>query len=117
MSGLIPLDIRCMPLIRKALFLCWLSFGLHPAHAQDTLPRFTVKNRFGKIIISWVNPYDSMIQLNIQRSSDSLRNFKTILSVPDPSAVTNGYLDTKAPDTKQFYRLYVQRGGGQTKVR
>jgi hypothetical protein len=27
--------------------------------------------------------------------------------------VTNGFLDSKAPDLKQFYRLYVQREGGK----
>ena len=102
-----------MSLIRKTLYTLILSVTLTQIQAQDTLPRFTVKNRFGKVIVSWVNPFDSMVQLNIQRSPDSLRNFKTILTVPDPTTVTNGYLDSKTPDTKQFYRIFVMRSNGR----
>jgi len=81
--------------------------------AQDTLPSFSVINRSGKIILSWVNPFDSLVQISIQRSPDSLRGFKTIMTIPDASSVTNGYLDNKAPATKQFYRIYVQQQRGQ----
>jgi hypothetical protein len=103
-----------MPLFRKSIILLLLlSVNWQLALAQDTLPSFTVKNRFGKIIMGWVNPFDSMVQMNIQRSPDSLKGFKTILAVADPSAVTNGYLDAKAPDTRQFYRIFVMRTGGR----
>jgi hypothetical protein len=81
--------------------------------AQDTLPKISVKHKQGKVIVSWVNPYADVVLINIQRSADSLKNFKTILSVADPGAVTNGFLDGKAPNLKQFYRLYVQREGGK----
>ncbi len=86
---------------------------LQSGFSQDTLPSFTVKNRFGRVIISWVNPFDSLVQVSIQRSPDSLRGFKTIATLPDPTAVTNGYLDSKAPNTRQFYKLYVQQPRGQ----
>lgn len=81
--------------------------------AQDTLPKVSVKHKQAKVIVSWANPYSDVVLINIQRSADSLGNFKTILSVADPGAVTNGFLDSKAPDLKQFYRLYVQREGGK----
>jgi hypothetical protein len=84
-----------------------------PAIAQDSLPRLSVKSRSGKVILAWQNPFSDVVQINIQRSYDSLKNFKTILSVADPSAVTNGYLDSKPPDLRQFYRLYVQQSGGK----
>jgi hypothetical protein len=80
---------------------------------QDTLPAFTVKNRFGKVIVSWTNLYDSIVQISVQRSADSLKGFKTILTIPDPKAITNGFLDAKAPNTTQYYKLYVQQPGGK----
>jgi hypothetical protein len=85
----------------------------YPTIAQDSLPRLSVKSKSGKVILAWQNPFHDVVQINIQRSYDSLKNFKTILSVADPSAVTNGYLDSKPPDLRQFYRLYVQQSGGK----
>jgi len=102
------------PFMLKRLFIVFiLMAGFFPVFSQDTLPRFTAKNRFGKVIISWTNAFTDLVQINIQRSPDSLKGFKTILAVADPKAVTNGYLDSKAPNTTQFYRLYVQQGGGK----
>lgn len=80
--------------------------------AQDSLPRFSAKHRSGKVILSWNNPFQDVVLINIQRSFDSLKGFKTILGVADPRSVSNGYLDARAPDTRQFYRLFVQREGG-----
>jgi hypothetical protein len=85
----------------------------YPALSQDSLPRLSVKNKSGKVILSWTNPYKDVVQINIQRSTDSLKGFKTILTVADPSAVTNGFLDSKTPNTEQYYRLYVQQEGGK----
>jgi hypothetical protein len=102
------------PQMLKPLFYIVLLNALWVnTFAQDTLPKISVKHKQGKVIVSWVNPYADVVLINIQRSADSLKNFKTILSVADPSAVTNGFLDGKAPDLKHFYRLYVQREGGK----
>ena len=88
-----------------ALFLL-LSAG---AGAQDTLPKFSVVNLPGnRVIISWTNPYGQNIrQISIQRSFDSLKNFRTILTVPDATTPQNGYADTKATNDHMFYRLYI----------
>lgn len=85
------------------------------AAAQDTLPKFSVINKGNdRIIISWVSPYEKTIrQLSIQRSFDSLKNFKTILTVPDPTVLQNGYVDTKAMNDHMFYRLYILRDSGK----
>ncbi|MBI1344154.1 MAG: hypothetical protein GC171_14610 [Terrimonas sp.] len=85
------------------LFCC-----THLLYAQDTLPHFSVTN-FGakKNLINWVNNYPALKQISIQRSYDSTKNFKTILTVPDPMNKENGYLDTKAPYDKMFYRLFI----------
>ena len=97
------------------LFSHIILFSLLTTHAvsQDTLPGLKVVNRSGKVIVSWVNPFRDVVLINIQRSPDSLKNFKTVLGVADPSAITNGYRDTKAPDMNQFYRLYVQQEAGK----
>jgi hypothetical protein len=102
-----------MKFFRAAICVILLVPALVPVYAGDTLPSFSVKNRLGKIIISWVNNFPELVQISIQRSPDSLRGYKTILTVPDASAITNGYLDNKAPDQKSFYRLYVQQPGGK----
>ena len=86
-------------------FLCKLS-------AQDTLPKFSVKNvGNNRTIISWTNNYQVVKQISIQRSVDSLKNYKTILSVPDPMNKENGYVDTKAPHNNMFYRLFIVLDG------
>lgn len=94
------------------LLIAFILFSCIVANAQDSLPRFSVKNRSGKVIVGWNNPFKDVVLINIQRSADSTSGFKTILGVADPSSVTNGFLDAKAPDAKQFYRLFVQREGG-----
>lgn len=81
--------------------------------AQDTLPSFTAANRNGRIILNWVNNFPLVKQLSIQRSSDSLKGFKTILTLPDPTAITNGFLDNNAPDTVLFYKLYILLDSGK----
>jgi hypothetical protein len=77
-------------------------------HAQDTLPNFSLKNIGNdRIVIGWVNNYSNAKQISIQRSFDSLSGFKTILSVADPSALQNGFVDNKATNDHMFYRIYI----------
>ncbi len=84
------------------------------SYAQDTLPKFSVKNvGNNRYIVGWVNTYGLVKQISIQRSHDSLKNFTTILSVPDPNARENGFADTKAPNDHMFYRLFVVLDKGQ----
>jgi len=81
---------------------------------QDTLPKFTVTNAgANRNIVGWVNAYGRVKQISVQRSFDSLSNFKTILSVADPNSRQNGFADTKAPNDQMFYRLFVVLGQGQ----
>jgi hypothetical protein len=100
--------------------LCFLSFflgfGLLSANvfAQDTLPKFTVRNAGNnRVIVGWVNKYPGTKQISVQRSFDSLKNYKTILSVTDPSAIQNGFADTKAPSDRMFYRLFINLDKGE----
>jgi len=88
-------------------FLCSRSF------AQTPLPHIEVKNYDGKVIVSWVNNYKRPAKvINIQRSDDSLRDFTTIGSVLNPENIDNGYLDSKAPKGKVFYRVFIAFPGG-----
>lgn len=82
--------------------------------AQDTLPKFTAYTRGNdKVIISWTNNYPKVTQISIQRSTDSIKLFKTILTVPDPSVPQNGYLDAKGANPKMFYRLFIVLDSGK----
>lgn len=90
-----------------------LLFASAALTAQDSLPNFSVSTRDNKrVLISWYNPFKNITQISIQRSSDSNRNFKTLLSVPYPNAPENGFVDSKAPNAQQYYRLFISFGGG-----
>jgi hypothetical protein len=76
--------------------------------AQETLPAFSLSAKpNGKILISWHNNFESVTQISIQRSYDSLKNFTTFLTVPDPVIPENGFVDSKAPRSFMFYRLFI----------
>lgn len=93
---------------RYFFFILFSSLAYSASFAQDTLPKFSVNNLGNnRIVIGWVNPYPQLKQISIQRSFDSLINYKTILSVTDPNAIQNGFADTKAPNDRMFYRLFV----------
>jgi hypothetical protein len=78
------------------------------SRAQDTLPRFSATARgTGKILISWHNHYPTVSQISIQRSTDSLKNFTTLITVPDPTLPANGVTDSKAPHPNFYYRLFI----------
>ena len=91
-----------------------LMFTCPVAFAQDTLPKFSVTNAGkNRMIVGWVNNYELVKQISIQRSFDSLGIYKTILSLTDPNAKQNGYADTKAPNDHMFYRLFVVLDKGE----
>ena len=105
--------------MRHFLILAGLLFLSVLLYSQDTLPKFSVKNlgldRDGnaRIVIGWVNNYDSLKQISIQTSHDSLKNYRTLISLTDPNAKFNGYADNKAVNDHMFYRLFVVKGNGE----
>ncbi|RYY94691.1 MAG: hypothetical protein EOO11_17365 [Chitinophagaceae bacterium] len=103
--------MRSIKLLTLLLTVCLLAT---PAvQAQDTLPRFSVRNAGNnRFVVSWVNPFPNMAQISIQRSFDSLGTYKTILSVADPKSVQNGFTDRTAPNDHMFYRLFYVLDGG-----
>ena len=77
-------------------FIAFIAIANHLI-AQDTLPKFSVKNvGNNRIVIGWINTFETVRQISIQRSFDSTKNFKSILTVADPSIPENGFVDTKA---------------------
>ena len=92
----------------RTLAISFILFFSLSARAQDTLPRFSVAARGpGKILVSWHNRYPKVTQISIQRSSDSLKNFTTLLTVPDPRLPENGAMDLKATHPNFYYRLFI----------
>ena len=99
-------------------FLCLIFISVL-ANSQDTLPRFNVNNLGNdaqgnaRIVIGWVNNYDALKQISIQTSHDSLKNYRTLISLTDPNAKLNGFADNKALNGHMFYRLFIVKGNGE----
>lgn len=78
------------------------------SQAQKKLPDFKViKTPNKRVLVSWSHNYPDVRQITIQRSTDSLKNYKSIAVMPDPSLVENGYNDNTAPHDSMFYRIYI----------
>jgi hypothetical protein len=101
--------------MRAVLITFFICFSSILIYGQDTLPSISVvKKSKSKILISWINPYKNAVkQLSIQRSSDSKKPFKTIITMPDPTTPQNGFLDTQAPNDSMYYRMYIQMDSGK----
>ncbi len=99
---------------KKILFLFLFISCAAIVHAQHTatLPDFTIVKKNGKVFLRWISNYPSISQITIQRSKDANKaNFKSLISLPDPSARENGYYDMTATSDSFYYRLYVQVSG------
>ncbi len=99
----------------KQFFIFFISIlsVVNSLAQQKGLPNIAVKNISNKIIVSWVNEYEKPITtLNIQRSFDSLKNFKTVGSVLSPQSKENGFADANAPYNKMYYRVFIAFEGG-----
>lgn len=101
--------------MRKILLAILLMTGISEiSFAQDTLPKITVTKLGRKVLVSWISPYSNTVtNINIQRSADSLKGFSTIGSVINVDASTNGFVDTKEfLPSNQYYRLFISFNGG-----
>lgn len=105
-----------MPFKRSKIastFITLLLSLVLSTNAQDSLPNFTVDVKNGAIIIGWINPYNDIAQLIIQQSKDSISGFKSIVTMPDPAAVTNGFAYKKPNSEDYFYRIFYLRSGSR----
>ena len=98
----------------KFFFTCFIVLVFHQiSFAQDTLPKISVTELGKKVLISWRNPFTNVTNIVIQRSNDSLSGFKTIGTVINITATSNGFVDN-APNNLigNYYRLFVTLSGG-----
>ena len=89
------------------------SFLGMPLSAQNHLPNFNIDNKGdGRVVISWNNPYNNLIQLAVQRSFDSLKRFSTVYSATSPELPQNGFSDKIPAGVRVYYKIfYVMQGG------
>lgn len=98
---------------QHVLLMLIFSALMMTVSGQSTLPDFQVIQRNGVNIISWNNEIKEITQLIIQRSVDSLTGFRSIVSMPDPTSSTNGFLDKKSGSKLFFYRIFFVMPGGR----
>ncbi|MDQ6756717.1 MAG: TonB-dependent receptor [Bacteroidota bacterium] len=98
--------------MRKLLIILVLSALTQFLFAQQTLPVVTVKIINKNILIVWRHSYSSVRAINIQRSFNSTKNFKTIASIPYGKKVYE-YADVNPPSQHMFYRLFISFDGGK----
>lgn len=100
-------------MLRKGFYVFLILGVIQTAQAQDTLPDITVKLLGKKALISWTNPFENITSISIQRSGDSVRNFKSIGSVFNVATRSNGFVDHKEfLPNEQYYRLFITFEGG-----
>lgn len=99
---------------KKGILFILLLVFIQVAKSQDTLPKVRVTLLGGrKALVSWINPYNNITSISIQRSGDSIRNFKSIGSVLNVGAQENGFVDQKEfLPNEQYYRLFITFDGG-----
>jgi hypothetical protein len=89
-------------------FLFFLVFVLASrVMAQPMLPDIAVSKDKGINIISWNCQYDGIKSIAVQRSSDSIYNYKTIGLVGSLKKGVQAYIDGHPNPGKNFYRLYI----------
>jgi hypothetical protein len=98
---------------QRVLLMLIFSAFMITVNGQSTLPDFQVIQRNGVNIISWNNEIKEITQLIIQRSVDSLTGFRSIVSMPDPTTLTNGFVDRKSGSKLFFYRIFYVMPGGR----
>ena len=93
----------------KQLFFLFFSLIITSSlfAQKDTLPNFTAIKKDGTISLSWINGFKNVTQINIQRSKDSLKNFSTIHSLPNPNVKSYSYVDKTAKNDSGFYRIFI----------
>jgi len=66
-----------------------------------------------KVKVEWINPHgDSVVQLNVQRSWDSVKSFMTVFAPLSPELPQNGYIDERAGYTGMYYRVFYVLADG-----
>lgn len=110
-----PFQRRLIFMNKKISILFLAMFFTAFAFAQQPLPDFKIiKGPKNRTILSWKNNFGDMLTvLNIQRSTDSVKGFRTIHSVNNKSLAVNAFTDSKPVPGADYYRFYyVLKNGG-----
>lgn len=99
----------------KRICLCiFLTISIFiSAKAQNGLPDFSAEDiGSNKVRVSWMNNFgENCIQLMVQVSSDSLKNFRTVFSTESPQLPQNGFVYTLKYPVKLYYRIFYILNG------
>jgi len=95
-------------LVSITLIFSFLFIAAQEQTMMPPLPEFSVqKAGTGKVRVGWVNPYGAdLIQINVQRSYDSLHGYRTLFSTPSPELPANGFIDNYVEGSRVFYRIF-----------
>lgn len=98
----------------KFFLTCCILLVFHQiSFGQDTLPKISVTELGNKVLISWKNPFTNVTNILVQRSQDSVSGFKTIGTVLNITATSNGFVDnTPSGLYGYYYRLFITLSGG-----
>lgn len=100
--------------MQKSFLIAVVSFFCLHVFAQEPLPDFKVSDAGkNKVLIEWINPYnEDCIQLNIQRSFDSIKGYTTVFASLSPELPRNGYVDESPAQSQMYYRIFYVLTGG-----
>lgn len=71
------------------------------------LPKIEVVHARGRNIVSWLNTYQGLSSIVIQRSSDSIRGFVNVGSLSKPAKGANAWSDDKPLVGNNYYQLVI----------
>ncbi len=101
-------------MFKKTILLLFALALFQIIYAQDTLPNFSViKMKDGLSNIKWINNYGIVKQITIQRSTDSLKRFASVVTIENAMSKKVLFIDKKSKGTNFYYRLFVQLPEGQ----
>jgi hypothetical protein len=86
-------------------FVFCVLFQINKANAQ--LPKIEVVTAVGRNIVSWVNPYNDLFAIRVQRSNDSSKNYIDIGTLKKPKKGSNVFSDDVPLKGKNFYQVIV----------
>lgn len=92
------------------LICCFFITTLSNAQVPQ-LPAMNITTDQAKNILAWVNQYDGVKLIAIQRSLDSVKNFVTIGSFNAPKKGEMSFVDERPMPGKNHYRILVLFAG------
>src|ERR1041385_856348 len=99
--------------VRFLLVLSIFLIGVRTAFSQHRFLVGVSKVGDTKVRIEWKNPYgDSVVQLNVQRSWDSVKNFRTVFVPLSPELPQNGYVEESFGYPGFYYRVFYVLSDG-----